>query len=156
MTPTATAAAAPDLLRAQLLAGAEAAMARVAPGLPAEAAGLVGPLFASLDTAELAAEPPEALAEAAASLLSGALRRRPGEASVRLVAPRRGVHPVAEIVTDDMPFLVDSVAAELTRLGRSLRLVIHPVLSVQRDVTGALQGVASDGAGTRELSLIHI
>ncbi|MBM3687703.1 MAG: NAD-glutamate dehydrogenase, partial [Actinobacteria bacterium] len=26
--------------------------------------------------------------------------------------------PVVEIVTDDMPFLVDSVAAELTRLGR--------------------------------------
>ncbi|MFZ9986638.1 MAG: NAD-glutamate dehydrogenase [Candidatus Nanopelagicales bacterium] len=62
--------------------------------------------------------------------------------------------PVAEIVTDDMPFIVDSVAAELTRLGRGMRLVIHPVLSVQRDVAGTLQSIASDGAGTRE-SWIH-
>jgi len=62
--------------------------------------------------------------------------------------------PVVEIVTDDMPFLVDSVAAELTRLGRSLRLVIHPILSVQRDVTGALEAVAADGPGMRE-SWIH-
>ena len=62
--------------------------------------------------------------------------------------------PVVEIVTDDMPFLVDSVAAELTRLGRSLRLVIHPVLTAQRDITGALESVGADGPGIRE-SWIH-
>ena len=62
--------------------------------------------------------------------------------------------PVVEIVTDDMPFLVDSVAAELNRLGRSLRLVIHPVLTARRDVTGALEAIAAEGPGTRE-SWIH-
>lgn len=62
--------------------------------------------------------------------------------------------PVVEIVTDDMPFLVDSVAAELTRLGRSLRLVIHPVLTARRSVPGQLEAVGADGPGIRE-SWIH-
>jgi glutamate dehydrogenase len=155
MTPTATAAAAPDLLRAQLLAGAEAAMGRVAPGLPAEAAGLIGPLFASLETAELAAEPPEALAEAAASLLSGALRRRPGEASVRLVAPRSGVHPVAEIVTDDMPFLVDSALAAMALAGRGVGRLLHPILPVRRDAEGNFLGLGGEGARPESLMRIE-
>ena len=86
--------------------------------------------------------------------------RPPGTARVRVHTPTDDADgwscggPVVEIVTDDMPFLVDSVAAELTRLGRSLRLVIHPVLSVRRDVTGVLESIEADGPGTRE-SWIH-
>jgi glutamate dehydrogenase len=109
---------------------------------------------------DLEARRPADLLGAMVSHVELASDRPPGTARVRVHTPTEDADgwscggPVVEIVTDDMPFLVDSVAAELTRLGRSLRLVIHPVLSVQRDVTGALQGVASDGAGTRE-SWIH-
>ncbi|PWS49998.1 hypothetical protein DLE01_20845, partial [Streptomyces sp. FT05W] len=35
-------------------------------------------------------------------------------------------HSVVEVVTDDMPFLVDSVTNELSRQGRGIHLVIHP------------------------------
>ncbi|GEC09506.1 NAD-glutamate dehydrogenase [Streptomyces spinoverrucosus] len=47
-------------------------------------------------------------------------------------------HSVVEVVTDDMPFLVDSVTNELTRQGRGIHVVIHPQMVVRRDVTGRL------------------
>ena len=47
-------------------------------------------------------------------------------------------HSVVEVVTDDMPFLVDSVTNELTRQGRGIHVVIHPQIVVRRDVTGKL------------------
>jgi glutamate dehydrogenase len=47
-------------------------------------------------------------------------------------------HTVVEVVTDDMPFLVDSVTNELTRQGRGIHVVIHPQFVVRRDVTGKL------------------
>ena len=49
---------------------------------------------------------------------------------------------MVEVVTDDMPFLVDSVTMELNRLGHNVHSVIHPQLSVERDITGELQHVA--------------
>jgi glutamate dehydrogenase len=56
-------------------------------------------------------------------------------------------HSVVEVVTDDMPFLVDSVTNELTRQGRGIHLVIHPQVVVRRDVTGKLIEVLGAGAG---------
>ncbi len=54
-------------------------------------------------------------------------------------------HSVIEIVTDDMPFLVDSVTSCLGVDGRAIHLVIHPQFVVERDVTGVLRDViASD------------
>ncbi|MDX1974612.1 MAG: NAD-glutamate dehydrogenase [Rickettsiales bacterium] len=61
-------------------------------------------------------------------------------------------HTVVEIVNDDMPFLVDSLSAELTRQGLKIRETIHPILTVTRDKKGKLQEVGS--SGTPE-SLIH-
>jgi glutamate dehydrogenase len=58
-----------------------------------------------------------------------------------------------------MPFLVDSVMAELTERGLATRLVVHPILAVTRDKTGKLNGPSAEaGKGkdeTRE-SFIHI
>jgi glutamate dehydrogenase len=48
---------------------------------------------------------------------------------------------VVEVVTDDMPFLVDSVSAALGRLGHAIHLVVHPVLVVRRDLMGELREV---------------
>jgi len=45
-------------------------------------------------------------------------------------------HTVIEIVNDDMPFLVDSVSAEVNRLGRNIHLLLHPVVRVRRDAGG--------------------
>ncbi|RBY80962.1 NAD-glutamate dehydrogenase [Geodermatophilus sp. TF02-6] len=43
------------------------------------------------------------------------------------------------VVTDDMPFLVDSVTAEVLRQGFRIEHVVHPVLVVRRDVTGRIR-----------------
>ncbi|MFF4500323.1 NAD-glutamate dehydrogenase [Streptomyces sp. NPDC001401] len=56
-------------------------------------------------------------------------------------------HSVVEVVTDDMPFLVDSVTNELTRQGRGIHVVIHPQVIVRRDVTGKLIEVLSAQPG---------
>ncbi|WP_425505699.1 NAD-glutamate dehydrogenase [Streptomyces typhae] len=57
-------------------------------------------------------------------------------------------HSVVEVVTDDMPFLVDSVTNELSRQGRGIHVVIHPQVVVRRDVTGKLLDVLPAGANT--------
>ncbi len=53
-----------------------------------------------------------------------------------------GGHSVVEVVTDDMPFLVDSVVMELARQQRDVHLVIHPQFDATRDVTGRLERLA--------------
>ncbi|WP_329560484.1 NAD-glutamate dehydrogenase [Streptomyces uncialis] len=70
--------------------------------------------------------------------------RPQGTANVRVHTPTveengwTSSHSVVEVVTDDMPFLVDSVTNELSRQNRGIHLVIHPQLVVRRDVTGKL------------------
>jgi len=46
---------------------------------------------------------------------------------------------IVEVVADDMPFLVDSVTAEISRQGRELLEIVHPVLVVRRDITGVFR-----------------
>ncbi|MFJ5234230.1 NAD-glutamate dehydrogenase [Kitasatospora sp. NPDC088391] len=81
---------------------------------------------------------------AAASHYRLGLKRPQGTAEVRVSTPtveENGWscgHTVVEVVTDDMPFLVDSVTNELTRLDRAIHLVVHPQLAVRRDITGKL------------------
>jgi glutamate dehydrogenase len=57
-------------------------------------------------------------------------------------------HTVVEVVTDDMPFLVDSVSMALSEREHDVHLVIHPQFVVQRDVSGTLHAVLDDGADT--------
>ncbi|WP_406861231.1 NAD-glutamate dehydrogenase [Streptomyces sp. HUAS MG47] len=70
--------------------------------------------------------------------------RPQGTANVRVQTPTQdengwtSSHSVVEVVTDDMPFLVDSVTNELSRVGRGIHVVIHPQIVVRRDVTGRL------------------
>ncbi|MGW7319786.1 NAD-glutamate dehydrogenase [Streptomyces sp. NPDC054854] len=71
-------------------------------------------------------------------------KRPQGTANVRVHTPTveengwTSSHSVVEVVTDDMPFLVDSVTNELSRQGRGIHVVIHPQVVVRRDVTGKL------------------
>ncbi|WP_040495117.1 NAD-glutamate dehydrogenase [Ilumatobacter nonamiensis] len=56
-------------------------------------------------------------------------------------------------VTDDIPFLVDTVRIVLERFELGIHLLVHPMLSVDRDATGTLTGVeASAGNGDPGLS----
>lgn len=89
---------------------------------------------------------------AASSHYRLAENRPQGTANVRVHTPTveengwTNSHSVVEVVTDDMPFLVDSVTNELSRQGRGIHLVIHPQVIVRRDVAGKLIEVLADPA----------
>ena len=65
---------------------------------------------------------------------------------------------IVEVLNDDMPFLVDSVMAELNERRLDVRLVAHPVLEVTRDENGDFIGLgaASDVLTSRRESFIHV
>ncbi|WP_225096143.1 NAD-glutamate dehydrogenase [Streptomyces sp. CoH27] len=93
---------------------------------------------------DLADRDPVDVFGAAVSHYRLAENRPQGTANVRVHTPtveENGwtcSHTVVEVVTDDMPFLVDSVTNELTRQGRGIHVVIHPQFVVRRDLTGKL------------------
>ncbi|MBB6555310.1 NAD-glutamate dehydrogenase [Nonomuraea rubra] len=67
-------------------------------------------------------------------------------------------HSVVEVVTDDMPFLVDSVTMELDRHDLGVHLVVHPQMRVRRDMTGRMLGRGQEDVTGQMLveSWIHI
>lgn len=93
---------------------------------------------------DLADRDPVDVFGAAVSHYRLAENRPQGTANVRVHTPtveENGwtcSHSVVEVVTDDMPFLVDSVTNELSRQGRGIHVVIHPQVMVRRDLTGKL------------------
>jgi glutamate dehydrogenase len=97
-------------------------------------------------------------AAAAAGHLAFGATRRPGEPKVRVFNPQldrdgwESTHTIVEVVTDDMPFLVDSLAVVLGNSRLSIQLMIHPVLRMVRDRRGKLLRMVSrdDDAGMME------
>lgn len=66
-------------------------------------------------------------------------------------------HSVIEIVTDDVPFLIDSVTMFLTRHNLTLHLLVHPVLSVERGAQGDVMSVRRAQERSLPLeSFIHV
>jgi glutamate dehydrogenase len=57
------------------------------------------------------------------------------------ITPKR-MQTIIEILNDDMPFLVDSVAAELGRQGMKIHQIIHPIIHLKRDKSGSIDEVA--------------
>ncbi|HEX2893756.1 MAG TPA: NAD-glutamate dehydrogenase, partial [Marmoricola sp.] len=85
--------------------------------------------------------------------LRSGIERPQGTATVRIFTPTvdsegwsADGHTVVEVITDDMPFLVDSMTMALDQLGHDVHLVLHPQLVVRRDVAGHLQEVLDDHA----------
>src|SRR5207253_646878 len=68
----------------------------------------------------------------------------------------QSTHSVVEIVTDDMPFLVDSVAMALTRRGSAIHVFVHPMIKVLRDDEGRLSELLPWSADGPAESLIHV
>ncbi|WP_337062436.1 NAD-glutamate dehydrogenase [Kineococcus sp. G2] len=99
--------------------------------------------FAHTAVEDLRERAPQDLAAAVSSHLALGRRRGAGATLVRVVAGEEaGAGPsrsVVEVVTDDTPFLVDSLTSALTRTGRGIHLLVHPRLAARRDPDGALQ-----------------
>ena len=137
------------------------ARSRRAVGTNGSIGRFVGLYYEHVPPRDMVEQVPENLLGAALSHWTLAGRRKPGEAKVRVYNPSPGTdgwtaeHTVVEIVTDDMPFLVDSVTAALHREDVRVHLVIHPMVRVRRAKTGRLSGLAAAGEGTNE-SFMHV
>ena len=107
------------------------------------------------------------LEEAAEDLLAEAIglfelasSRAGAPAAVRALNPTRSEHgyspagAVLETATNDLPFLVDSVSAELSARGLGIVRVLHPIIGTERDARGAIVRVTSPGDGADE-SVMH-
>ena len=111
--------------------------------LGADEAAALGPFFAAyyanVSSRDLKGADPAGLFAAALAHWRFGETRPIGTARVRAYNPNvesdgwRSPFTVIEAVTDDMPFLVDSLAAELSRQGLVAHLVVHPIVAVRRD-----------------------
>jgi glutamate dehydrogenase len=139
-------AASPEQIRDELI---EAAAAQ-APDI----AELVRLYFRHMPAEEVLGDDPVDLVGAVRSHLQLAQLRTPGRPAVRLLNPTTAEDgwsreaTVIQLVTDDMPYLVDSVAAQLSRDGVQVQRIVHPIVVVSRDVAGSLLEVhpAADAA----------
>ncbi|HKD55726.1 MAG TPA: NAD-glutamate dehydrogenase [Steroidobacteraceae bacterium] len=101
---------------------------------------------------DLAERTPRHLARAALAHLAFATRRAPGRTLVRVFNPEdqsegfESPHTLVLTVTDDMPFLVDSLGMVFNRSELAVHLIVHPVLQVRRDRRGQLIDIGANGA----------
>ena len=121
--------------------------------------------FAHVDEADLEARHVANLFGMAADHLQLADTWDPGTIAIEVVNPRVEVdgwvsdHTVVRIVAGDMPFLVDSVTMELSRLGAAIHLVAHPVLARDNDGSDEAlrwQHSVAGGEGDQLLSLMSV
>ncbi len=109
--------------------------------------GFVERYFRHVPEDELTSRSSETYAGAAHSQLELARSRMPGTAKVRVFNPSTdpdgwsSTRTIIQVVTDDMPFLVDSVTGALVSQGIDIHLIVHPQLVVVRDAVGALEKV---------------
>ncbi len=128
-----------------------------------ESAQFARRLYSRLSDKDLAAAPVDQRAAAAISLLGFARRRLPGVAKVRILNPSladhgfESRHTIVQIVNDDMPFLVDSIANEFNRREIAVHLLAHPVMAARRDLDGDLVGIVLEaGERARPESMMHV
>ena len=112
------------------------------------AAALAGRLTQGALPAELHGFDDSARAEAARVIAEAAGQRLPGTPVIVLepmpaTDPRRRMR--LAVINDDMPFLVDSVAATISAMGIAIDRIIHPVVRVSRDGGGTLTGLGDEG-----------
>jgi glutamate dehydrogenase len=108
-------------------------------------ASLVGRFWRFAPDEELIGFTAEEMYAAAIAHRELAAVRLPGELKLAITPPSgEQCHTVVQIVTDDMPFLVDSVIALLTAHQLQVHLLVHPLIVVRREPLGALGELAAD------------
>ncbi|PPK69008.1 NAD-glutamate dehydrogenase [Actinokineospora auranticolor] len=110
-------------------------------------ADLIRLYFRYIPPEEVIGDEPVNLVGAVRSHAQLAEHRVKGRPAVRMLNPTTATDgwnsggSVVQIVTDDMPYLVESVSAELVRRGVQVQRVVHPIVVVRRDLAGQLKDV---------------
>ena len=142
------------LRRRRLITRIERAAARTRSTDP----GYHGAYYSGVDEEELERSPPAHWAAVAALHRRFGALRRPGTALVRVFNPDPTVdgfdspHTCVLVVTDDMPFLLDSVGIAFEAAAVGVQLIVHPVLAARRGPDGRLRAVGprAGSAASRE------
>ncbi|WP_427005636.1 NAD-glutamate dehydrogenase [Pseudarthrobacter sp. H2] len=87
--------------------------------------------YAQVPAEDLRSYSPETLRTRAAHHLKVASSRAPGQAAVGILNELDA--SIVAVVTEDIPYLVHSITAELTRDDASIRVLVHPSFQVLRD-----------------------
>src|SRR5689334_4125006 len=107
---------------------------RVAPEEVAEAEAFVRAYYRRAPAADLSGREPVDLYGAALAHWTFGRGRPAGEVRVRVYNPTfeqhgwQSPHTAIELVSDDMPFLVDSVSMEISRRELGIHVLVHPVI----------------------------
>ena len=118
--------------------------------------------FADVSAEDLRDRKPADLAGMALSHLTFGLNRQPGTTLVRAFNAQseqdgwESKHTIIQIVNDDMPFIVDSVALVLNRQKLTIHVTIHPVIRVRRNDENELCGLADDEPDALSESFVQI
>ena len=107
---------------------------------------------------DLEGRSPKILAQAAISHLELARGRQKRQSLLRVFNPDAARHgyessyTIIEMVNDDMPFLVDSVAAAIARQNLNIQITIHPIMRVVRNSKNRIEKILpfSDKGGRVE------
>jgi len=86
---------------------------------------------------------PEEAANMVVSAEAFLQQRESGKPKIRVVSSEKTT--IIEILNDDMPFLVDSISAEITRHALEIKRIIHPIMRVERDNEGKLVNISETG-----------
>ena len=141
-----------DLIAAVLAAAEKKIGSKNPPKNPDLFPRFVRQFYAGSPPDELSGRSPQALCDTAASAWDLLQNRKAGTPKISITNSASNDRTVIQIVNDDMPFLVSSLTCELERMETGPLLVIHPVLTVQRDVDGnltALRSSGDEGAGAK-------
>ncbi|MEJ2296912.1 MAG: NAD-glutamate dehydrogenase, partial [Woeseiaceae bacterium] len=104
--------------------------------------------FANVPFEDLEGRDEDIMARIAVEHLDFGTTRNKGQALLRIfnVSEEEDGYSSAftfvEMINDDMPFLVDSVAAAINQRGLGVHITVHPIISVRRDGKGKLTGIA--------------
>ncbi|HEX7342557.1 MAG TPA: NAD-glutamate dehydrogenase [Rhodanobacteraceae bacterium] len=125
-----------------------------------EAQNFVSDFFARATPSDVKLHDQPVWAALLANLFGFLEQRDAGAAKVRVFNPDEAEHgwdgmvTVVQVVTDDSPFLVDSVSMAIAARRLNAHVVIHPVLQVSRDGHGHLTGLDAADAGSE--SVMHL
>jgi glutamate dehydrogenase len=117
--------------------------------------------FHGVGEEDLAERTPALLARAALDHFQFGNKRAPGQSLVRVFNPdpeRDGFdspHTLVLTVTDDMPFLVDSLGIVFSRAELAVHFIVHPVLDVRRDGRGRLLEISAATGSASNQSHTH-
>ena len=113
---------------------------------------------------ELGKRPIDELYAAALSLWKFCAQRDAGLSKIRVFNPTLeehgwpANHTVIQIINDDMPFLLDSITSNLLEDGNDLHMLVHPIISFERDKSGNILPHKSKEKGRVKVteSIMHI